>query len=124
MKNEEKIKDEERSTIKIVAKSASSSRLCILPGRRVGQAPYILRGICFLKNQFFYFYQGLSAVVLPSAFVGALRSTPQPPYIHSSFARPFFYGGFAGYLLLSPSPSAVESLWGFYHTITSHRNPG
>jgi len=52
MKNKEKIKDEEikveeKSAIKIVAKSASSSRLCILPGRRIGRAPCIVRGICF-----------------------------------------------------------------------------
>ena len=29
---------------------------------------------------------GLSAAAQPSAFVGALRSTPQPPYRQSSFA--------------------------------------
>ena len=62
-------------------------------------------------------YQGLSAALLLSALVGALRSTPQPPYRHFSFAWQIFYGGFAGYLLLSPSPSAVESLLGFYYNI-------
>ena len=61
--------------------------------------------------------QGLSAALLLSALVGALRSTPQPPYRHFSFAWKIFYGGFAGYLLLSPSPSAVESLLGFYYNI-------
>ena len=60
---------------------------------------------------------GLSAAALPSAFDGAFRSTPQPPHMQYSFARQIFYGGFAGYLLLSHSPSAVESLLGFYHTI-------
>ena len=42
----------------------------------------------------------------------ALRSTPQPPYIQSSFARQIDCGGFAGYLLLSlaqPHYHAVNS---------------
>jgi hypothetical protein len=38
----------------------------------------------------------------------AIRSTPQPPYKSSSFARQFIYGGFAGYLLLS---SVGFGLW-------------
>ena len=61
---------------------------------------------------------GLSAAALPSAFVGAVRSTPQPPCRQYSFARQISYGGFAGYLLPSPIPSASESLLGFYHNIT------
>jgi hypothetical protein len=60
---------------------------------------------------------GLSAAVLLSAFDGAIRSTPQPPYRPSSFACQIIYGGFAWYLLLSPIPSAIDSLLGFYHTI-------
>jgi hypothetical protein len=56
---------------------------------------------------------GLSAGAIPSAFAGALRSTPQPPYRQYSFAWQILYGGFAGYLLLSPIPSAGGTLLGF-----------
>jgi hypothetical protein len=65
-------------------------------------------------ERWLFSYWGLSTAVLPSAFAGAFRSTPQPPYRQFSFSWQFFYGGFAGYLLQSPIPSAVESLLGFY----------
>jgi len=57
---------------------------------------------------------GLSTAELTAAFVPAIRSTPQPPFIHSSFARQIICGGFAGYLLLSGSHLAVVILLGFY----------
>jgi len=72
----------------------------------------------FKKKQYKKKNLGLSAAALPSAFVGAVRSTPQPPCGQYSFARQIFYGGFAGYLLPSPIPSAEETLLGFYHNIT------
>ena len=72
----------------------------------------------FKKKQYKKKNLGLSAAALLSAFIGAVRSTPQPPCRQYSFARQIFYGGFAGYLLPSPIPSAVESLLSFYHNIT------
>jgi hypothetical protein len=61
-----------------------------------------------------YFLLGLSAANPRAASVGAVRSTPQPPHKPSSFAWQIIYGGFAGYLLPSPSHSSVESLWSIY----------
>jgi hypothetical protein len=60
------------------------------------------------------YFWGLSPAALLSALVAAIRSTPQPPYRPSSFAWQIICGGFAGYLLLSPIPSAGETLLGFY----------
>ena len=92
----------------------------------------LLSNECTLKNQCYQsfvvksvvksmdllLFYGLSAVVVTSSLVAAIRSTPQPPYRHPSFARQIFYGGFAGYLLLSAIPSAANLYSAFIHTIT------
>ena len=122
MKNEEKIKDEERSAIKIVVKGTSSSRLCILPGRHVGQVPFILQGICYLKKQFLFLLGAIGGCTIISFCWGSPQYSAAAVYT-LQLRKAIFLRRLCGVLAPIPSPSAVESLWGFYHIITTHRNP-